>query len=301
MTMYDSVATNTNVAITIIISLAVDLKKKEKKSMATETSCTVMTVIADIITVITLLLLIKITYSFFRNTSQQNNNHDDDTVNHYALKKTRGLRFIDSSFSILSILVMISCIAYVSTICHYGLIDNTPRSLFNAIYALQVLLLLISWFIRLYFSFYGSPFQVTKLSIFIFILLLFLMMLCIILMMFNIHNKYNIESVLLFILIAIYIILVCGTSSLYVYKLIHIYQASNYDQEFGDLITKIVLLNFISLFITIITGISLYWRNYSIMGSFISAMFSIIDIASNCVCIMISYVEFNTYYGKFCG
>lgn len=269
-------------------------------------ACTAFTVITLIFDVIIFLTLSRITYKFIRHGLNQES-PSNANISSEVIQKSKRLRFVGKFFNVWTIIAIISCIVYVSTICSDGLsddgkpIDTTPRTIFNAVYAVQILLMLISWFSRLHFSFNHTPHQLSKWCIFMFIFTLSLMLISVFLMMMNVHNIYNLGSMLLLILIGLYVSLVCGTSFLYVYKLSIIYRQSDFDTDFAILITKIVLLNFISLFITIITGSSLAFRNDSMLTTFIAAIFSTIDIFSNCICIMLSYSDYRQYYDKILG
>ena len=92
-------------------------------------------------------------------------------------------------------------------------------------------------------------------------------------------------------------------TTLLLYKTLQVYKQADKDPILIEMITKSSVLSFISIFLTLLTGLSFAANpdSHSIHIQFFAKFISIFDISSNFWCIMLSYSEYNDRYSKLCG
>merc|ERR1712176_992556 len=162
-------------------------------------------------------------------------------------------------FLIIMIGMVIHCM-YVVDLCISSKTNPIYNCIVNFSYVSQCASLLLSWFIRLYYAFNGTPLELSKITIIVYISIfltsfIFATLLCfanVIIMM----NR-NLWLLTLLCLLIWFAMLTISLTFLFIQKLIKVYKNLGSDDEFIGLITKITLLNFISVSITIISAITL--------------------------------------------
>lgn len=234
--------------------------------------------------------------------------------------KEKQVKRIGFTLIILTFIDLILHIIYMFNICQYG-VQNVFLTLFNMIYAIQLTLVMFIWFNQIRLNFSGTQFQLnnkTEKFYLITFTLLFIMGISIVASQLLISH-IKIEGIFLFAFFAafailLYLILVISLSILFIYKLISVYknyknvielagssQEYNQDQyEIVHIITKLSVLNFISLFVTQFVMASVFVYNGSIQTEFFNHCACIIDVFTNCACIILSYPSNKTSYLIFC-
>lgn len=184
--------------------------------------------------------------------------------------------------------------------------DTIYNHLVNFSYSLQCLLILWLWFIRLYYAFTGTLFELSKITIIGYISIFSLSFLFVILMLAGIsfdtsQIDRNIHLLMLLLLVTWFVILIISLASLFIRKLISVYRNLDSDQYFITMITKITILNFISLTITIIWAFSLIFFDYNVYTEFVNHFGIIFDYFSTFICAILSFNCYETYYTQICG
>ena len=175
------------------------------------------------------------------------------------------------------------------------------------VYVLQAFLMLITWFIRLYSAFKGTILQIHQATMIIFLSVAITIFIFGVIFGFdrtliysdviNEHNWYIVGV----ILAAIFISLILFLCSLFIYKLVMVYKNLGSDEGFIKLITKITILNFTSIFITIAFIPSLVAYTMGIYGEFVHHFAILINYLSNFICIILSYTYYDKQYNRYCG
>ena len=96
--------------------------------------------------------------------------------------------------------------------------------------------------------------------------------------------------------------LMIGVIVVFVRKLMEIYKAES-QESFIDVITKISILTFMSIFVTLVDLIAVAVR-FFIANTFtvsLSTHIMMYDAFTNCLCMALSYRMFNNWYVKLCG
>lgn len=184
--------------------------------------------------------------------------------------------------------------------------DTIYNHLVNFSYSLQCLLLLWLWFIRLYYAFTGTLFELSKITIIGYISIFSLSFLFVVLMLADIsfdtsEIDRSIHLLMLLLLIIWFIILIISLASLFIRKLINVYRNLDSDQYFIAMVTKITILNFVSLSITIIWAFSLIFFDYNVYTEFVNHFGIIFDYFSTFICAILSFNCYETYYTQICG
>ena len=174
--------------------------------------------------------------------------------------------------------------------------------IFALLYAIQFCLLLLILFIRLYFVFHNTILQLSKFTTIGYLVTYILMLLMV--LFGAILQSVHVQSATFVVLIAFILILslVISMMGLFIYKLIQVYKFMGNDQCLISMITKAVILTFISIFITFLAPISiiLFNNSGSIFLRGITTLVIMADLYTNFICIILEYEYFNGYYHKLC-
>ena len=228
-----------------------------------------------------------------------------------AILSYSGLSF----FSIITLTMFIQILC-ISDLCHRGYIHKTYFILFNELYSTQAVLLLMLWFIRINFVFNDTAFKSSKLSQIGFsIIVLFGLISTASLHASGLNETHKNLWVLLSLCVySLYIIEVIYLSVLFGIKLYQIYGKNKNGTKGTDklvfMITKIAILNFVSLFITFLaamtvaafgTGDAQIGDGVPIFVEFNAHFMILLDTFTNFMCVVLSYNYYGKYYKKICG
>ena len=195
---------------------------------------------------------------------------------------------------------------FVSDLCITSNTNSVYNQLVNGSYTIQCLLILWLWFIRLYHAFKGTLFKLSKITIIGYVSIFSISFVFVILMIADIcFDTKNMDRrlylLILLLLIVWFVILVISLTSLFIRKLINVYRNLDSDQFFIDSITKITILNFTSLSITIIWAFSLMFYTHSIHTEFVHHFGMVFEYFSTFICAVLSFNCYEKYYTQKCG
>ena len=202
--------------------------------------------------------------------------------------------------------MIIHCI-FVGKLC-----SSDRSSIYNTmstwVYVLQSFLMLITWFIRLYSAFQGTILQIHRCTMFIFLSIAISLFVFGTIWGFDrdwIHpilSTGNAWLIAVGIMAAIFVSLLLFCCGMFIYKLIMVYRNLGSDEEFIKLITKITILNFTSILVTITLFVpSLVAYGWSVYWEFIHHFVILINYFSNFLCILLSYTYYGDSYNRYCG
>ena len=183
---------------------------------------------------------------------------------------------------------------------HSNAHGNIYVEIYGGLYGLQFLILIIVWFTRICISFYGTSLAISRRTInsFVIIYVIFVILVCIVNPPWLIGSTKYIVFALAFLL---FLFLLGGLNGLFIYKLCIICRNSDYRNDYIHLISKMCILNFISLFLTIISITAIFVKDEATILNYISLLIVLIDMYSNAICMMLSYNQYENYYNKVCG
>jgi len=185
--------------------------------------------------------------------------------------------------------------------------------IFGFTYTLQISLVLIILFLRVYFIFKTSAYALSKLTICIFMITFISLPPIVGVVEFWYHTSHHSDesSIALAICYFINILIMTSLLILFIHKLFTIYghlpaiqdiKQSDTHRSLMRVITRTVVLTSISVIFTFIASIGFITINkLNKLGLMIVAVLVIIDVYTNFVCILLSYTYFNDYYDKLCG
>ena len=222
--------------------------------------------------------------------------------------KQKNSKLVISSKILLFLSIMYCMVmhcVFVGNLCSHDS-NSIYDDLSNFDYVLQAFLMLIAWFIRLYSAFKGTILQIHEATMFIFLSIATSVFIFGVILGFdrdlvhaNLHGQ-NFYYVI-FVLAAIFVMLILFLCGLFIYKLVQVYKNLGSDEEFIKIITKITILNFTSLFITIISVSSTIGFHISVYGEFINHFAILFNYFSNFICVIFSYTYYTGSYNRYCG
>ena len=225
----------------------------------------------------------------------------------YIISKLKVSKLI---FSIILVYFIIQFMTYVLTAiwaryeCHSLRISKPINIASMTLLSIQTLMLLGLLFYKLYKTYHIVPsLALSKLAIITFSI--FYIVTCIMLLTaMTMHTlaPAGITGVLLAMTCVCIVILSILLFGVYIHKL-HLIAAVSKDEELLNLIAKNSLLGIVSISVTLFGGII-----FILVETFLSpyydivvAIFIILDIYTNALCVFLSYKAFEAYYYKICG
>ena len=200
-------------------------------------------------------------------------------------------------------------ILFVLTICGYWnhvayaiSTDDVVGTVDNVLYFAQSYLVTMFWVIRVYRSFEGSELQFSscaRYTINIFMALFGVFAISVAVALFWIGDE---APELVTILLILFFLSMFSTSGVFVYKLIRIYQKIMKNEKVIGTITKIVILNFASVLMTIINAV-VYLTIFDIsdFGRYVHHYIMILEFFVNFKCVTLSFHYYSKEYMKLCG
>eukprot|EP01084_Bolivina_argentea_P146260 256165_1 len=209
---------------------------------------------------------------------------------------------------ILYLMVFTDCTLFALwsvTKCHHVQISLIIHNIALQLYVIQIIVLGIILFYRLYTLFKSTPFQLSKLVTRFYLSLILIVSF---LGIFAAVMYSNYLSIARFVssLIGIFgMILMISIICLYIYKLFLVYKTGN-DDDLMNVITKTSLLTFISILNTILVFITLPLFSfekiqYSPHCNYAWNLIVIADLYTNVFCIFLGFKHFKQHYIKVCG
>ena len=204
-------------------------------------------------------------------------------------------------------------ILFILTICGYwnhvawaisG--DAVVGTVDNVLYSAQSYLVTIFWVIRVYRSFEGSELQFSSyarftINIFMALFGVFAMSGAVALFWTE-QIDDNLTEHIVTILFILFFLSMFSTSGVFVYKLIRIYQKIMQNEKVIGTITKIVILNFASVLMTIINAVVyLTMFDVSDFGRYVHHYIMIFEFFVNFKCVTLSFHYYSKEYMKLCG
>ena len=178
----------------------------------------------------------------------------------------------------------------------------------NFFYILQCLGMLCIWFIRIDSPFTGTIYRIHKIKRYIYIIsFVFLFILATFLSFSVSYIDGKLWSVFVTILGSFYVLTLVSLSVLFINKLLRVYRqhnklSKNCDAQFVDLLTKMTLLNFMSLFVTIAcTATFILLQSESTSLHFVNHFGLLFDYYTNFLCVLFSFKHYDKYYMICCG
>eukprot|EP01084_Bolivina_argentea_P078149 141784_1 len=206
------------------------------------------------------------------------------------------------------ILISLSLFSYIF-VATFLCINDTTRllieTIFSLFYGLQFYLLLLIMFLRLYYVFHNSPLKLSKITTYSYILIYILLP---ILIIFTLSLGLNHTLFVTFVTISfvLFVILILSIIILFIAKLVRVYKYCANDEELMDAVTKTTILTLVSILVTLLIPTHSLLREpfdfeYGSWFYFLGNVFTILDIFTNFLCIVMSYKYFDSYYYYICG
>lgn len=237
-------------------------------------------------------------------------------IRHISISKTveskrqKQSKLVISSKILLFLSIVMSMIihcVFVGKLCSSD-DDQIYNTMSTFVYLLQSLLMLITWFIRLYSSFKGTLLQIHRGTMFMFLSMSISLFVFGAIWGFDremIHPSLGTDEAWLIvaaIMVAIFMSLLIFCCGMFIYKLIMVYKNLGSDEELIKIITKITILNFTSITVTIALFVpSLIAYNWSVYWEFLHHFVILINYLSNFLCILLSYRYYRESYDRYCG
>ena len=253
--------------------------------------------IGHVINVILLISTVPIIYKFIKAHVQNEERKTRSTL----LLFYPGLIFFIFTF-LAFVMILIVMLYYCSE--HQSFYPKLIAS-FIMFYVLQLYMLLLTLWIRLYYVLHGTfqAFSKVTISIMTIIFISILVLSVAGVIIYNIY--YQIGYWLVYFTLFLLLILIFSVVTMYIYKLLVIYKNMMSDAKLIEIITKTTMLTIISIFATLLSPIMLVMQkrtnmNQVIDGQMIQNLVFYSDIYTNFLCIVLSYRYFDTYYIKLC-
>eukprot|EP01084_Bolivina_argentea_P257203 433263_1 len=207
-------------------------------------------------------------------------------------------------------------------ICFHGDIshmDITQWIYFIVCYGIQTYWLWLVLFLRLKYVFNGSTYSLSKCTIrtysIIFIFIPFATPFYLLILWFAQDAAY---TLILLISFAFVIVFSCSLAFTFVFKLIQVFKSTDHEltvngknNKLLSIITKTTILATVSLAMTILSPLSLGFGYYAIvydhseamceLGASLLALFTLLDVYTNYLCILVSYNCFHKTYAFICS
>eukprot|EP01084_Bolivina_argentea_P096929 174236_1 len=176
--------------------------------------------------------------------------------------------------------------------------------IFVILYVLHYYLLLLILFLRLYYSFSGTGYDLSKFAVRTYTIMYIIQPISLLVstLLYGSDKYKNIGLALTVLSGLLLIALMISVTLLYVLKLIQIYKLSKGDEYFMKLITKTTILTVITITFTFLMLIPFILVNkFNGYTYWIFELWLIVDIYINCIAIIITYKFTQKYYLKICG
>ena len=258
-----------------------------------------------VINLLILLLTIPLTIKFLKTHFKKNQNQKQKQPQYlfYA-----GIAFVLTTYIIL-IADTISIFFYECNHMWWMLF----MLIFGFTYTLQIMLVLIILFLRVYFIFQTSAYAISKATIGIFLIVFVSIPPTVGVVEFWYHTSHHSESSSIGLAICYFvnILVMLSLLLLFIHKLFTIYghlpkiediKQSETHRSLMRVITRTVVLTSISVIFTLTASIGFITIDkLNKLGFMIVTIMVVIDVFTNFVCILLSYAYFNDYYDKLCG
>eukprot|EP01084_Bolivina_argentea_P022366 41562_1 len=224
-------------------------------------------------------------------------------------------KIIVNSGIVLYMIILIALPIQVGTvldICLRGYVHDILFVSFNEAYTLQASALLMVWFIRLYYVFRSSRFALSSYTKMVYISIFILGLIFTTIITVHLGPQEGLWLILVQFAYLLYVILVIILSSLFVNKLCRVYRnvdvaaksnkRSKERYKLIAVVTKISVLNFGSLTITILAAITIiFFIHGNVYAEFIAHFAVFADIFTNFLCVILSYNNYKRFYHIVCG
>lgn len=182
--------------------------------------------------------------------------------------------------------------------------SGIERIVYAAMYLIQLILLLLVFFLNIYYNFRETPWKLSRLSLRLYQLLFFLVcIICISIITTLDRIDMRLSILLSFIMIILIFSLMISLMVSYIHRLIGVYKINTNDDKLALLITKSTLLTCISLVITLcntpLLALRVYHGGYT--TEWLQKFMISFDVISNYLLIVMSYPLFDSYYKQLCG
>lgn len=211
----------------------------------------------------------------------------------------------DLSFYVFVIVVLALHIAIINDICFRGVFVPEFKSIFTACYGFQGTAMMAIWVDRTYSNFNGSPtFRMSKRTIagFVAVILVDIASVFVVSVFgaFDVRMTTTLFAMAVFLSSVVIMAMFCG---LFLSKMCRVHKIGRSQNarnvEMVHTVTRLFVLNFWSLMVTVITALSLPLTTYNGL-EFICYFLALFDVFSNFVCIAMTYQHNARYYRFLC-
>lgn len=219
-----------------------------------------------------------------------------------AKKVSKFLYYSGLSYFILSTITLILSTP-INFYCSKSDIMRYADRVHKILYSVQCYFYIVLWFLRLYFAFRGTAFELSKCALTTIITFAMIGFVSLLYAMIFHDTHTNFGFVVTGCLILLFIAWIMFLVSLFIYKLINVYK--NVSAENNGLIrviTKITILSIVSICSSFLyLSIFFIARNKNIHLKLARDYMQLVSTYMNFICVLLSYNCFDAFYGKSCG
>lgn len=212
-------------------------------------------------------------------------------------------------FSVLAITTIIIDITETFAICsRNAYYMEIFFDLATQIYICQLATIAMLWFIRIHYVFHDSVFRISKIVTFIYVSMAIIVMTSASIATW-LPMDLETQEIIWLICYGFYFLVLYTINHIFVYKLYSVYKAAREKEAAQDInaqyfiiiITKIMILNFVSVVVTIIAAVSIAFYDITTELDFFHTFSFLLDNFTNIICVILSYSYYSSYYDKICG
>lgn len=223
---------------------------------------------------------------------------DDEKVEKPPTKKIINCGLI---FCILTIITMSIDIAESFAICNNNIYwMDLILSIVTQIYIFQLAALLMLWYLRIQYAFHDSIFKISNTMTVIYVIMTITTIIFATIATW-LQMDLDTQEILWTCCYVVYFLMIYILNHLFVFKLYQLYHQNSdktkLDTQFLiGVITRIMILNFVSILVTILAAISLSFYGISAEADFFHTFAFFLDNFTNLLCVILSYSYYSKYY-----
>eukprot|EP01083_Nonionella_stella_P007686 22116_1 len=262
------------------------------------------TIIVDyVMLIISFLCLIVTIYGTYRYIK------DHRALKTSNIKPTKPLYFGGLIFFIVSSITLLNAMIYDALYLVCPQLDDLEGPIYHSVYFLQIFCLWIVLFLRIYSIFKTSEFELSKITIALYIVAFSVVIITTIpfYMIYELHAD-SIITLPYVTLSALFSGMLLVT---FIHKLVDVFSQFGVDEHLLKTMVKNTVLAVISIACTLVVVIVLvvlyikhegnYHDRYSVLEELVLELFILIDIVSNFICVLLSYAFFDQKFQRLCG
>ena len=234
----------------------------------------------------------------------------DHNLNKKIEKPPKTIINIGLIFCVLAIITTIFDIMETFALCanNQYWMDLTSR-LVTETYICQLASLMMLWLTRIQFALHNSIFRLSQTITIIYPIMGFIVVILASLATWLPldDTKYRTREIMWLICYGVYFLMLYILNHMFVYKLYCVYRRAKDKAQinakyFITIITKIMILNFVSIMVTVIAAVSIaFYGEYFEELDFFHTYSFLLDSFTNIFCVILSYSYYTTYYDHICG